>query len=57
MCWIVLPLIMEYEDAGDFTIGGKIKRSIKINLMYYGLYAALCIPILGAALYYGKFNE
>lgn len=36
MTWIILPFFQEYEDAGDFTILGKAKTSIKLNLKLYG---------------------
>ncbi|KRX05262.1 hypothetical protein PPERSA_00563 [Pseudocohnilembus persalinus] len=36
MTWIVLPFFQEYENAGDFTITGKIKTSIKQNLKLIG---------------------
>ena len=37
----ILPITKEYEEAGDFTIKDKLKRSIKINLIIYAIGAAL----------------
>ena len=31
-------MFQEYEDAGEFTVKEKLKRSIKTNLMIYGVY-------------------
>ena len=41
--WIFIPLMQEYEDSGDFTKKRKFFRSIKNNLIYYGILAAIGI--------------
>ena len=44
--WIIIPLIQEYEDSGDFTRKKKFIRSIKNNLIYYGILAIISIVLL-----------
>ena len=41
--WIFIPLMQEYEDSGDFTKKRKFFRSVKNNLIYYGILAAIGI--------------
>ena len=41
--WIIIPLLQQYESAGDFTIKGRIKRSIISNLIYYICYIIVCV--------------
>ena len=50
--WIFIPLIQEYEDAGDFTKKRKFIRSIKNNLLYYGILGIICIVLLAIAFYF-----
>lgn len=50
--WIFIPLIQEYEDAGDFTKKKKFIRSIKNNLLYYGILGIICIVLLAIAFYF-----
>lgn len=44
--WIFVPLMQEYEDSGDFTKKRKLIRSIKNNLIFYGILAAVAITFL-----------
>jgi len=47
--FVVLPFLMEYIEAGEFTYRGKVKRSLIRNLPYYILYAimlSVCIVFL-----------
>ena len=41
--WFIIPFLQLYESAGDFTIKGRIKRSLKNNLIYYLCYIVVCI--------------
>ena len=45
MNWLVIPLIMGYVIAGEFTISEKIYRSLGSNMPYYLLYV-LCFGLL-----------
>jgi hypothetical protein len=35
LAWIVLPLVQEYEEAGEFTPRARLLRSLKNNLIFY----------------------
>ena len=35
MTWVILPFLQEYENAGEFTHEGKIKRSLYNNGIFY----------------------
>lgn len=57
MCWLILPLVMEYEDAGDFTPVANFKRSVMTNLKYYGVFGITIIPIITVVYVYGGLKE
>eukprot|EP00929_Paragymnodinium_shiwhaense_P030693 TRINITY_DN17350_c0_g1_i1.p1 TRINITY_DN17350_c0_g1~~TRINITY_DN17350_c0_g1_i1.p1 ORF type:complete len:639 (-),score=90.56 TRINITY_DN17350_c0_g1_i1:159-2027(-) len=38
LCWFLSPVLMEFETAGDFTTGGRLKASLKRNAAWYGVY-------------------
>lgn len=38
LTWVVLPLFQEYEDAGEFTWKSKMWKSVKNNLILYGVF-------------------
>lgn len=44
--WIFVPLMQEYEDSGDFTKKKKLIRSIKNNLIFYGILGLIAIILL-----------
>ena len=44
--WIFVPLMQEYEDSGDFTKKRKFIRSIKNNMIFYGILGAVAITFL-----------
>lgn len=31
VCWLVLPIVQEYEDSGEFTKIGKFKEALRTN--------------------------
>jgi len=43
--WIFVPLMQEYEDSGDFTKKKKFIRSIKNNLIFYGILGIIGIVL------------
>ena len=55
--WIIIPLIQEYEDSGDFTKKKKFIRSIKNNLIYYGILGIISIILLVLAYYVKLFQK
>jgi len=50
----VLPILQEYVDAGDFTPKERLKKSLKINLIYYGVMAGAGLLFVGYMAFYGK---
>ncbi|KJE88755.1 hypothetical protein CAOG_00345 [Capsaspora owczarzaki ATCC 30864] len=48
LTWIILPFMQSYVDAGDFTFWGKLKTSIRENLIVYG---SLGVLVVGLFLY------
>ena len=44
--WLVLPFFMYYEDSGEFSISGRIKRSLIENLIYYLYFGVAVLPLL-----------
>ncbi len=51
---VILPVLQEYVDAGDFTPKERIKKSIKVNLIIYGAMAALGVLFVGYMALSGK---
>jgi hypothetical protein len=39
LSWIVIPIAQEYEAAGDFTPGERMKRAIIKNIILYAIFA------------------
>lgn len=37
LCWVVLPIIQEYEEAGEFTVKDRLKRAFKRQLKMLGI--------------------
>eukprot|EP01022_Parablepharisma_sp_SALTPOND_P004386 TRINITY_DN1201_c0_g1_i1.p1 TRINITY_DN1201_c0_g1~~TRINITY_DN1201_c0_g1_i1.p1 ORF type:complete len:686 (+),score=41.23 TRINITY_DN1201_c0_g1_i1:108-2060(+) len=37
LCWVVLPILTTYLDACEFTVWGKLRYSLKINMIYYAI--------------------
>lgn len=35
LSWCIIPILQEYEAAGDFTFFNKLKRSLKRNAFFY----------------------
>ena len=54
--WIFVPLMQEYEDSGDFTKKRKFIRSIKNNIIFYVILAAIALVFLIITLIYFKFQ-
>lgn len=43
MNFVILPISQDYEAAGDFTWRARLVRSVKINLLIYGIFTVLGI--------------
>nr|CDP97965.2 Bm2824 [Brugia malayi] len=46
LTWIVLPLMQNYSDAGDFSSLGKLRSAIYSNAIYYGTYLAVFFMLM-----------
>ncbi|KAL5016235.1 hypothetical protein ScPMuIL_005824 [Solemya velum] len=48
LTWLILPMMQSYSNAGDFSVGGKVKSALIENAIYYGTY----LLIFGICLIY-----
>jgi len=44
--WIFIPLMQSYENSGEFTKFGKLKSSLKANLIYYTTLLGIMVFII-----------
>jgi hypothetical protein len=44
--WIFIPLMQCYEKSGEFTKLGKLKSSLKANLIYYSILLGIMVIII-----------
>ena len=56
LCWIVFPFLSDYVDAGEFTVAGRIKRSIINNLIFYGIALVIAMFPLAYLWFKGQFE-
>jgi len=56
LTWAVVPLHQGYVDAGDFTRLGRLRTSIKENLILYALCAVLGVIAILFLLSYGRLD-
>jgi len=50
--WLVIPFVQEYYNAGEFTFGGRLWRSVRSNAVFYAgliVLALLGMLIMGLA--------
>ncbi|XP_014675164.1 PREDICTED: LMBR1 domain-containing protein 2-like [Priapulus caudatus] len=38
LTWLIIPMMMSYSAAGDFTVPGKLKTALIENAIWYGSY-------------------
>jgi hypothetical protein len=38
LCWLLCPILIEYEAAGDFTTLGRLRTSLRRNAVWYAGY-------------------
>ena len=56
LSWLVIPIVQEYERAGDFTPPEKLWRSIKNNLYFYLITLVAGVFFLLYLLYESEFT-
>ena len=45
LTWLILPFMQSYSMAGEFTVLGKMKRSLIENAIFYGSYLAIVLAL------------
>ncbi|EGR27139.1 lmbr1-like conserved region family protein, putative [Ichthyophthirius multifiliis] len=53
---LVLPILQEYEDAGEFTKEQKLKRSLVNNLIIYGIFGVFGGLFMAYLFYIGQMK-
>ncbi|KAL4502427.1 hypothetical protein ABPG72_012014 [Tetrahymena utriculariae] len=56
LIWFILPILQDFEDAGEFTIKDKLKRSLYNNTLLYGIFVLLGGLFMIYLSYYGKMT-
>lgn len=46
LCWVLCPLLIEYEAAGDFTMVRRLRASLRKNAAWCAGYAVLSVLLL-----------
>ncbi len=46
LTWLILPFMQSFAQSGEFTLAGKIKRSLINNAIYYGTYMIIFSVLL-----------
>jgi hypothetical protein len=46
LCWVVLPVIQEYEEAGEFTTSARLKRAFLRQVKLLSLAAVLGVAFI-----------
>lgn len=56
LTWVILPFMQTYSMSGEFTVLGKIKRSLIENAIFYGSYIAILLALFIYLLVQGVFE-
>jgi len=46
LCWLLCPVLIEYEAAGDFTTLGRLRTSLRRNAIWYCVYLVFGTVVL-----------
>jgi hypothetical protein len=46
LCWVVLPVIQEFEEAGEFTTAARLKRAFLRQVKLVALAAVLGVGFI-----------
>jgi hypothetical protein len=41
LCYLVIPFLIEFEAAGEFSIGARVRKSLLNNMVWYSAYAVI----------------
>lgn len=56
LCYLLFPLLMNYESAGDFTTGGRLRASVCRSACIYIIYAIIGCTIIVWALTHSQIH-
>jgi len=46
LTWLILPIMQSFTQAGEFTVGGKLKSALWDNMIYYASYLLIAIILI-----------
>jgi len=46
LCWVLCPILIEYESAGDFTMIGRLRASLRRNATWCAAYIVVGLLVL-----------
>lgn len=46
LSYLLCPILMEYENSGDFTTSARLKTSLRRNAVFYGIYSFILVVLL-----------
>lgn len=52
-CWFVLPVLIEYEGAPDFTAKERLRTSLRANVRFYAICAGIAMAAIIALIFGG----
>ncbi|KAI9316887.1 LMBR1-like membrane protein-domain-containing protein [Dichotomocladium elegans] len=41
LTWVMIPMMQAYVNTGDFSITGRLKSAVRVNLQFYSIYLVL----------------
>ena len=56
LTWFILPIHQVYEDAADFSVGARLKTSIRENLIFYAVIVVVAMFGIILLLAYGSMT-
>lgn len=56
LTWFAIPIMQGFADAGDFSILGKLRTSLRVNLRFWMIMGSLALVGLLFLLFTGRLN-
>lgn len=54
LCYVLCPILMEYEASGEFTVQAKLQTSLRRNFVFYAAYILIALILIAVLLLTGK---
>jgi len=54
LCYLIIPFLIEFEAAGEFSFGARCKKSLKMNAIWYLVYLVIGLAAVVYLLLNGK---